>query len=299
MIKIRGVSREMYFVLAAEARRMGIPFGGHASLETAIEASDSGASIIDHPTYQVTSGSGGICALCWPTAASLIGAAHGSIDSCQAVADRFRRNGTWWVPTLLVQEIDGGGTQADKIRTRIKEISKEFWAGSLLNGNWLHDSTRTNSYTPTDSSSIMYIIRRVGLPILAGTDMNVGPYKMWENPPGFVIHAELAIYVAEGLTPLEALQTATLNPAKLLHATDSLGTVAPGKLADLVLLDANPLADITNTTTIRAVVNNGRYFDRAALNELLTDVQAKAKQGFDYWWDGGKKRTGMTIGHSP
>ena len=65
----------------------------------------------------------------------------------------------------------------------------------------------------------------------------------------------------------------------MLHATDSLGTIAPGKLADLVLLDADPLADITNTTTIRAVVANGRYVDRAALDRLLAEVQAKTKTG--------------------
>ena len=86
------------------------------------------------------------------------------------------------------------------------------------------------------------------------------------------------MYVAEGLTPLEALQTATLNPAKLLHGTDSLGTVAPGKLADLVLLDADPLADITNTMAIRAVVANGRYYDRDALDRLLAEVKAANKQ---------------------
>jgi imidazolonepropionase-like amidohydrolase len=100
---------------------------------------------------------------------------------------------------------------------------------------------------------------------------------MKKQPPGFSLHAELATYVEEGLTTLEALQTATLNPAKLLHGTDSLGTVAPGKLADLVLLDADPLADITNTTAIRAVVANGRYFDRAALNKLLVEVQGIGK----------------------
>ena len=77
--------------------------------------------------------------------------------------------------------------------------------------------------------------------------------------------------VTMGLTPLEALQAATINPAKFL-----LGTVAPGKLADLVLLDADPLTDITNTTTIRAVVANGRYFDRAALDRLLATVQSRA-----------------------
>jgi imidazolonepropionase-like amidohydrolase len=113
----------------------------------------------------------------------------------------------------------------------------------------------------------MHIMQSVGFPILAGTDV-------WGYAPGFSLHAELAIYVAEGLTPLGALQSATLNPAKMLHGTDSLGTVAPGKLADLVLLDADPLADITNTTTIRAVVANGRYFDRAALDSLLKDARA-------------------------
>jgi imidazolonepropionase-like amidohydrolase len=77
---------------------------------------------------------------------------------------------------------------------------------------------------------------------------------------------------------LSALQAATLNPAKFLHATDSLGTVAAGKLADLVLLDADPLANIQNTTTIRAVMANGRYYDRAALDHLLAEVRAEAKR---------------------
>ncbi len=94
---------------------------------------------------------------------------------------------------------------------------------------------------------------------------------------GFLAHADLATYVAEGLTPGEALRSATLNPAKFLRATDSLGTVAIGKLADLVLLDANPLIDIANTAAIRAVVANGRYFDRAALDRLLAELQPKSK----------------------
>ena len=86
------------------------------------------------------------------------------------------------------------------------------------------------------------------------------------------------MYVAEGLTPAYALRAATFNPAQLLHATDSLGTVAAGKLADLVLLDGDPLADITNTTAIRAVVANGHYYDRAALDQILAGVQTLAKK---------------------
>jgi imidazolonepropionase-like amidohydrolase len=117
-------------------------------------------------------------------------------------------------------------------------------------------------------------MQRVGLPILAGTDA-WGQLFTATVTPGFSLHVDLAMYVAEGLTPLEALRTATLNPAKMLRGTDSLGTVAPGKLADLVLLDADPMAEITNTTTIRAVVANGRYFDRTALDSLLADARKR------------------------
>ena len=78
--------------------------------------------------------------------------------------------------------------------------------------------------------------------------------------------------VQAGLTPLEALQTATVNPAKVLDMADSLGTIEAGKLADLVLVDANPLTDIANTRLIRAVVADGRLYRRASLDRLLAGV---------------------------
>ena len=84
-----------------------------------------------------------------------------------------------------------------------------------------------------------------------------------------------AVPIASERHPLAALQAATINPARAIQGTDSLGTVAAGRLADLVLLDANPLADITNTTQISAVVANGRYFDRAALDGLVAEIRAK------------------------
>jgi imidazolonepropionase-like amidohydrolase len=77
---------------------------------------------------------------------------------------------------------------------------------------------------------------------------------------------------------MEALQTATLNPAKFLGLTDSLGTVEKGKLADLVLLDANPLGDINNTKKIAAVIINGRYMRRETLDKMLVDVEAAANR---------------------
>jgi adenine deaminase len=112
---------------------------------------------------------------------------------------------------------------------------------------------------------------RAGVKLLAGTDVPV-----FVTLPGFDLHRELGLMVEAGLSPAVALRTATLEPARYLGATDSLGTVAAGKLADLVLLDANPLADIHNTTKIRGVVANGRFFDRAALDALLKEVERVA-----------------------
>src|SRR5262249_5358803 len=95
--------------------------------------------------------------------------------------------------------------------------------------------------------------------------------------PGFSLHQELELFVRAGLTPMQALETATRNPAEFLGRQADLGTVDKGKLADLVLLDANPLEDIANTRKIRAVVLAGKYFDRRALDRMLKGVEEAAK----------------------
>jgi len=112
------------------------------------------------------------------------------------------------------------------------------------------------------------LLHRAGVPILAGTDV-LNPYCF----PGFSLHDELVLLVEAGLTPMEALQAATRNPAIFLKATDSLGTIAAGKLADLVLLDADPIADIHNTTKINAVILDGQLLDQAARQRLLDFVR--------------------------
>jgi len=106
---------------------------------------------------------------------------------------------------------------------------------------------------------------------MAGTDLG-NAFVL----PGFNLHDELALFVQAGLTPGEALKTATYNPAKFLGLLDRLGMVEKGKLADLVLLDENPLEDIHNTQKIRAVVLNGKYLDRAALDQVLADAASNA-----------------------
>jgi imidazolonepropionase-like amidohydrolase len=113
---------------------------------------------------------------------------------------------------------------------------------------------------------------RAGVPFMAGTDTAAGVHIF----PGFSLHDELGLFVRAGLTPLQALQTATRNPAVFLGRLADTGTVEKGKRADLVLLDADPLKDIANTRRIRAVVLAGRYFDRPDLDRMLRSVEKAA-----------------------
>jgi len=115
-------------------------------------------------------------------------------------------------------------------------------------------------------------MHRAGVPFLAGTDTAAGVHIF----PGFSLHQELALFVQAGFTPMEALQTATRNPAQFFGRLSDMGTVQTGKIADLVLLDANPLDDIQNTRKIQAVVLAGRYFSRSDLDTMLHQVESAA-----------------------
>jgi imidazolonepropionase-like amidohydrolase len=119
---------------------------------------------------------------------------------------------------------------------------------------------------------IVGAMSRAGVRIVAGTDVG-NPYCF----PGFSLHDELALLVEAGLSPLQALQAATANAAELTGSPE-LGAVAAGKLADLVVLDANPLADIHNTTKIAAVVFDGRYYPREALAQMLAAAEKLASR---------------------
>jgi imidazolonepropionase-like amidohydrolase len=111
-------------------------------------------------------------------------------------------------------------------------------------------------------------MQKSGVNLLAGTD-SPAPFIF----PGSSLHEELQLLVEAGLTPLQALEAATKDPAEFLHTAKDSGTIEKGKFADLLLLDANPLDDIRNTRNIRAVILRGKLLARTALDQLLTEAQ--------------------------
>ena len=262
------MKREVYFAIAAYARKVGIPLIGHLpNTITEVEASDSGQRTMEHFNE---------LHCWWPDGERMLKRSRqpssypspdsAGVERCAEVARTFARNGTWFVPTLTVTNM---------ITPKAPEHPK-YWPQSGREG--LEAMANVNCCpsdpTPERGREIISLLHRFGIPLLAGTD--AAPILPIMH--GFSLHDELGHLVEGGLSPLEALRAATLNPAKYLQATDSLGIVAPGKLADLVLLDADPLTDIGNTKKIRAVVANGRYFDRAALDALLAEAEALAAE---------------------
>jgi imidazolonepropionase-like amidohydrolase len=113
-------------------------------------------------------------------------------------------------------------------------------------------------------------MQRAGVKLMTGSDFGANPLLF----PGWGVHDEMALLVKAGLTSTEAIQAATRNPATFLGLDRSVGTLEKGKLADIVVLSANPLEDINNTRKVNAVIFQGRMFDRAELNRMLASVAA-------------------------
>lgn len=186
-------------------------------------------------------------------------------ERCRVLYNYLAAKGNWVVPTLMIQRLISFSTDPElREHTGQKYLPKEWWDPEAT-ANFF-DPDRQLRQTYNHRLNTLRELQKAGVGILAGTDV----------PAGFTLHEELSLYVQGGLSPLEALRTATLNPAQYLNRTNELGTVTSGNLADLVLLDANPLENIRNTQKIHAVVANGRYFDRQALDKLLAEAEKAA-----------------------
>ena len=201
-----------------------------------------------------------------------------SEEKCASLFARFIRNGTWQVPTLYNEWRHANTTDSILTKdTRIRYYAKpyrEYWKGITLRDQKRPDRlARLKAYYES-LFRLEKDMHRAGVGILAGSDFGAQEYSF----AGFSLHDELKVFVQAGMTPMEALQTATLHAARFLAMTDSFGTVEPGKIADLVLLDADPLVDINNTRKISSVVVNGRLFAQRDLQQMLTDAESAANR---------------------
>jgi imidazolonepropionase-like amidohydrolase len=274
--------KDLYLAVASEAKTDAIPFVGHVPYPvTAAEASDAGQKSLEHLT-EVDVGTSSDEAAIKAEELEAMNQKHGYIpdparlkttfDSVKTAAlfEQFRRNGTWQVPTLVVfyqerQIAEPGTSGNDSLLAYIPKMLRDYWRSLPV------DIATKMVALYGVHSDLVGRLNRVGVPMLAGSDC--------PNPfvyPGFSLHDELGLLVRSGLTPAEALRTATINPARFLGLTGSLGTIASGKVADLVLLDANPLVDIANTKRIRAVVQGGNLLNRGALDTMLARAMARA-----------------------
>jgi Amidohydrolase family len=270
LLKRRGVDlikvhdhtpREAFLAIAEEARRQNLPLAGHLPQGiSAQQAIDAGQGDIEHLSnlqlWRPCSGRGGY-----------------RPDACKSFFEMLARRNIWQTPTIAAWvELGTIGTPASQISADLMAYApksiREFWAGnqSLFA---TPEVVRQMKAQAEEAAVVTSDMARAGVPILAGCDGMIA---------GHCLHAELAMMVRGGMSTLAALQTATINPSKNLNIQQTAGTVAAGKRADLVLLDANPLTDIANIGRIRAVILAGHLLDRNELDKMLANVKAKASQ---------------------
>jgi len=190
--------------------------------------------------------------------------------------DTLLRNRTWLCPTLVVQSPD---QKEEGVDERLKYIPAELhkaWASWSIEDYLTPEDIAAQKGFQQKLMDLAGEMRRRGIRFLAGTDTTLDeetPYLF----PGFSLHEEMALMTAAGFTPMEALQSATRGAAEFFGEENRWGTITAGMRADLVLLDADPLADIANTRKIAGVVLNGRYLDRKKLDDMLASVAQEMK----------------------
>jgi imidazolonepropionase-like amidohydrolase len=271
-----GLSHDAFLALADECKRQNIPFAGHVPDSVdAIEFAQQGGASMEHlrrVDFACTD------LAIDPNHPPDLPAVDQAYDATKAagVFATLKALGTWQCPTLVISDKQLAGNPG-----LLSDPHLAYLPPSLQS---LYQALPLTPRRPPDQANTMLATERTivagmqaqGVGLLAGTDT-----PGWGVFPGYSLHEELALLVAAGLSPLQALQAATIHPARFMGMDSDLGSAQAGKLADLVLLDANPLDDIHNTTQIEAVVQNGKLFTRSDLDAMLADLQNKAATGQD------------------
>jgi Amidohydrolase family len=294
-IKVQSnLSRDVYFKIAEAAKSEQISFVGHVpDRVTAAEASAAGQRSIEHLT--------GVLRACSANEPKLMReqflAATGqeknvssrvrqldwdrellqSFSEVQAHAliEEFLANGTWQTPTLILLQQDAYPSEnlSATRDPRMKYVPREVLDRWMKTAQQKAAGASKREYSlrkglMEKSENVVGEMQQAGVKILAGTD-TAAPFVY----PGFSLHEELALLVQAGWTPMQAVQAATSGAAEFMGKSATQGTIEKGKVADVVLLDADPLGDIHNTSRIAAVVVRGKFLDRSALDELLSSVE--------------------------
>jgi imidazolonepropionase-like amidohydrolase len=284
-IKIQsGVPREAYFAIADEAKKIGIPFEGH--VPDAIRASEAitagqrsfehligifEASSPDEDKYIKDKYTGGT---------KRPGAFLATYDPAReaAIIKQLAAAKLWQCPTLFWERGQWLVDTVDVAKDPDLAFAAKSWVASwpktrasILDG-LSSDPLAVRTKFVAHELDIVRKLHAASVPFLAGTDTPAGVDVL----PGVSLHLELQRFVAAGFTPLQALQTATLNPAMYYNRLNDFGSVSAGRVADLVLLERNPLDDIRNTRTIRAVVADGRYLSASGIDSLRTRLKRVA-----------------------
>jgi imidazolonepropionase-like amidohydrolase len=283
------LSRDSFLAIADEANKQNIPFGGHVPFSVAaLEASDAGQKSMEH-LYGIALAcsareeeirnelvKGGISV----TFSALddleieeAGASYSEKKAAEVFA-HLANNHTSQVPTFAADLPD-----SRSFDIRVTSDPRLRYIPLFFQAQWNKTATSVAGSSPwgkfhKQRLAMLGAMHRAGVPVLAGTD------TAWYQPytyAGFSLHDELAQLVQAGLTRVESLQTATINPVHFLGLEKDIGSIEKGKIANLVLLDADPLADIHNTTKISEVFLAGKEFDRPALDEMLRKAEAAAR----------------------
>jgi hypothetical protein len=282
------VSLPAYEAIAAEAATRGILVAGHLPVRVPLTTvMAAGQHSVEHPRiflFECFRHADEFRSLPDPMAAYTTDMRARFIDEhdparCAGLMAAMAASGTWWTPTLQVLRMSALASSREfREDPRLRYIPFAFRAG-LWQWDADNAAARARDASGRDVSGELYRLamdnvrqaHAAGVRIVAGTDS--GDTYVF---PGFAIHDELAELVHAGLAPADALRSATIDAARFSGQARDHGSIEVGKVADMVLLDADPLVDIRNTGKIAGLFFNGQYLDRAALDQLLAFAEAQA-----------------------
>lgn len=253
-IKIyQSVKPDVVKALAAEAHRLGMTATGHVPTGmTVYDAVNDGMDMISHMYPSVYLGAFPPGVKHMPGMMPAL-----KLDSPEAehLIEFLKEHHTVLDPTMCIYELSWHSTADTNFEPGLAKVAPEL-AAPLKNTGVPPGLVKMVYPGFEGGLKLIGALHKAGVPIVAGTDQTV---------PGFSVYREMELYVQGGMSPMEAIQAATIVPARAMHLDNEVGTIQAGKRADIILVDGNPLESISNIRHVKTVVSNGRVYDTAPL----------------------------------